>query len=133
VIEVSGESGPEAVGAHDQAGVKQGQAVPAPVLASAETAPVPLRIGGKALAFSALVIPPQGITVLAADMDWTTNTGERPNLGPTPGFGQPFAIAGRQVFVVSVASFPARSAELPMPSPSRVDFPFWLAIAGLQA
>ncbi len=108
VIEVSGESGPEAVARMIKLEVKQSQvaASPAPAPAPSEIPLPPARPGLKALPFSALVIPPQGVTVLAADQEWTATLEKDSSVAQFLASGNPFAIAGRQVYVVSVTNYP---------------------------
>jgi mannitol/fructose-specific phosphotransferase system IIA component (Ntr-type) len=92
-----GETGPESVARMIKLEVKQ-----------AQTAPVPAPGGASAriMAFSVLVALPDSAFVLALDADWGAALEKENNLGQHLAAGAPFAAAGRQVFVTSVAAFP---------------------------
>jgi len=109
VIEISGESGPEAVARMIKLEVKQGQtpaAPAAPPLPPAETLAPPAQLGARATLFSVVILPPQGAAVLSADADWTVALEKDTALAQRLAAGNPFAIGSRQVFVTSVTAFP---------------------------
>ncbi|MEI6565574.1 MAG: PTS sugar transporter subunit IIA [Verrucomicrobiota bacterium] len=110
VIQVSGESGPEAVARMIKLEVKQSQVAVVPAQTESDlksqAAPPPVRSGGKAMAFSVQVIPPHGVIVLAGDADWTTTLEKDSDLLQHLMAGIPFTIAGRQVFILSVTAYP---------------------------
>jgi mannitol/fructose-specific phosphotransferase system IIA component (Ntr-type) len=105
VIEVSGESGPEAVARMIKLEVKQAQIPPLPEVPSAGVQSSPASSAVKAMSFATLVLPPQGFMVLSEDPDWTVALEKEPGLAQRLASGNPFLIAGRRVFVVSVTAY----------------------------
>lgn len=91
-----GETGPEAVARMIKLEVRQTQA----------PAAAPVAAGGRALAFQALVAAGQ-VFVLAADADWSSAAEKDPAFSSRLAPGAGFAVAGRNVFVTTVTTYPA--------------------------
>jgi nitrogen PTS system EIIA component len=109
VSEVLGESGPEAVARMIKLEVKQAQvaavvpppAVRLPVAPSTATARP-----SQATIFSLLLIPPNSVFALVQDSDWGAALEREAGLGSRLAAGVPFSVAGRQVFVSGMTSYP---------------------------
>jgi nitrogen PTS system EIIA component len=108
VGEALGEAGPEAVARMIKLEVKQAQAPPslAPAAGSVPELPgSPGRPLAKALAFSVLVTPASAF-VLAQDGAWTAALEQEIGLAQRLAAGNPFTVAGRQVFVSGSTQYP---------------------------
>ncbi len=97
-----GEAGPEAVARMIKLDVRQTQAPAATTAIAAPVASPP----GRAVAFQALVAAPN-VFVLAGDQDLTTALEKDATLAQRLSTGNPFAAAGRNIFVTGSTTFAA--------------------------
>ena len=98
-----GEAGPEAVARMIKLDVKQTQAAPT----HAEISPAPVRADVKVMGFQVLHHASGAVTVLAQDTIWVSALEKDSTLAQRLAAGAPFTVGGRQVFVLSSASFAA--------------------------
>jgi mannitol/fructose-specific phosphotransferase system IIA component (Ntr-type) len=100
VSSVLSDSGPDAVARMIKLEVKQAQ-TPAPV----EVAPLPVRVGSRAAAFSVLAVAPQGLFVLASDQDLAPALEKEEGLAQKLAAGAPFSAGGHQIFVTGSTTY----------------------------
>ncbi len=101
VSSVLSDSGPDAVARMIKLEVKQAQAPGA-----VEVAAVAARVGAHAAAFSVLVVPPQGIFVLASDQALAPALEKEAGLAEKLAAGGPFALAAAHIYVTGSTQYP---------------------------
>jgi nitrogen PTS system EIIA component len=102
-----GETGPESVARMIKLDVKQTQAGPTAVIVTDVPPGAALLPNAKAMAFQVLHHASGAVTVLAQDASWVGTLEKDPALTQRLAAGAPFAVAGRNVFVLSATTFAA--------------------------
>lgn len=101
-----GETGPESVARMIKLDVKQTQAGPPPPTAPTDVPPgAAVRADAKIAAFQVLHHASGAVTVLAQDSAWVSALEKDGALAKNLAAGAPFAMAGRQIFVLGSTSF----------------------------